>query len=282
MTETTQTLSITPHSALSRLLSTRPTHPDVNRHLLKTLPYDPEAYEIPMSDTLNRVAERYDWVLSQAFPLLDEGTWRLVLDSENGRSEYALHELDRFADGLMDHLGIEADQTPDDPLEYADSDALGEVYHAIGQLAALTPVQRLFVAEVVERFWGSPGQARSIRKQVASLARRPQGAVFRDDCEDPDTALLERWDFTETALSADGEADEDDVAWTSAHRAEHRDYDGLTAIMLCQRVGDGFRMRATRIQGLERHPRAHYDHSRALKAELVEAFDRQILAPSIQ
>jgi hypothetical protein len=192
MEMTTQTLTIAPRSALVRLLATRPTRPDIKRKLLATAPYDHEKREIPLTDAVNRIAERYDWILSLAFPLLDKATWLLVLDSQNGRSEYEAWELDRFASDLSDHLGIEPEEIPEDlDQQNVDDAPLSEAHRAIAQLAALAPVQQVFVAEIVERFWGHSGQNQSLREEIARLAKRPPGAVFRDDDEDSDTALLE-------------------------------------------------------------------------------------------
>jgi hypothetical protein len=69
----------------------------------------------------------------------------------------------------------------------------------------------------------------------------------------------------------DGEAHEDDFAWTSARQAKHLDYEGVAAVVLCKRMGDRFR-NAT-------HPHTQYDRRRALEAKPVEVFGKRSSLP---
>ncbi|MFD1381704.1 hypothetical protein [Fodinicurvata halophila] len=96
----TKQISVTPCSALSRLLESRPTCPDINRSTHIELGYtDVPVSRIPENDAINRMAARYEWTLSQGF-LLDEEAWMLLLNSEISRSEFALDELMDSRPGL--------------------------------------------------------------------------------------------------------------------------------------------------------------------------------------
>ncbi|MDN3519739.1 hypothetical protein QWY84_19200 [Aquisalimonas lutea] len=181
----TKQISVTPCSALSRLLESRPTRPDINRSTHIELGYtDVPVSRIPENDAINRMAARYEWTLSQGFPLLDEEAWMLLLNSEISRSEFALDELDGFASRVMDDLGFEAD--PRDVELYFNQKGttrMGTGSRAMEQIRELTAVQRVFVAEAIERICGDTSDHKSPRTVIAHLAGRSPDAVFCNDRE---------------------------------------------------------------------------------------------------
>lgn len=161
--------------------------------------------EISESTALNRMAERYAWLMQQNFPLLSEETWLSVLNAYNSKTESTLHDIEWYQTGVADDLGYEAE----------DFHRPREEWHiAVREMADLSPSQKLVVAEVTESFWGgnpaSPGRVGEdmldLRDLLADIAGRPRFSVYKED--------RESWRFWRVAEKApEGERE----LWTLEH-----------------------------------------------------------------
>jgi len=140
-------IQIYPGPRLRRFLETRPltTNPASQARLVRG--------EVDLADTItetcaiNRMAERYFWLLDRARPKLNRETWLALLNTASGWTEHTLDEIDshRPIDIVMGDLGIDAKNL-------AEAEAATGIEFA--KLAALDDAGALAVIEVIERFWG--------------------------------------------------------------------------------------------------------------------------------
>jgi hypothetical protein len=108
-----------------------------------------DATTISESVALNRLVERYLWLMDVHLPLFNnEQTWCAILDAYNGWTEHSLSEIETLSpiNALLDHLGLESEN------DLAAAEKTTGIEFA--KIAALTPVERMAVIEAVERFWG--------------------------------------------------------------------------------------------------------------------------------
>ena len=104
--------------------------------------------------SINRMAERYMYMLAQNLPELDHGTWVTLLSAKNSWTEHTIGEIEcEDLVGLVcDDLGLDRgdDESWNDFIERA-SEASGA---QLDVLSKLTNSQILAVIDVIERYWG--------------------------------------------------------------------------------------------------------------------------------
>lgn len=275
-------ITFSPGASLSRLIEFRPLQRDI-RGLTGQYEasFDRVTSEIPVSDSINRIAERYETALRYSFPWLDEETWIVLLDTEKDRSEYSLHELGwSFASKIVETHGYDVDELPDGLLSGECKVPADGAFRAIAQAARLTMLQKIFVAEVIERFWGRPDAVRSLRSLLGSLAKRPEGAVFSEDGTDPNVALLNRWVFSEPSRHHDKPSDGRPFDEDATYEAKHLDYQTLSASVRYQRKGSEFWLLPAELSRLDLAPDSHFDDTEVACSEMLQAFVHHVLDPS--
>jgi hypothetical protein len=139
-------IQIYPGARLRRFLETRPLQPNPASQARLVRGEMDLANTITETCAINRMADRYCWLLDRAMPKLNKATWEAVLNAGSGWTEHTLDEIDshRPVDMVRDDLGIEGD------LDAAEKTTGIE----FAKLAALDDAGTLAVIEVIERFWG--------------------------------------------------------------------------------------------------------------------------------
>lgn len=139
-------IQIYPGARLRRFLETRPLTPNPVSQARFVRGEPDRADMITETCAINRMADRYCWLLDRAMPKLNKATWEAVLNAGSGWTEHTLDEIDshRPVDMVRDDLGIEGD------LDAAEKTTGIE----FAKLAALDDAGTLAVIEVIERFWG--------------------------------------------------------------------------------------------------------------------------------
>lgn len=139
-------IQIYPGARLRRFLETRPLQPNPASQARLVRGEMDLANTITETCAINRMADRYCWLLDRAMPKLNKATWEAVLNAGSGWTEHTLDEIDshRPVDMVRDDLGIEGD------LDAAEKTTGIE----FSKLAALDDAGTLAVIEVIERFWG--------------------------------------------------------------------------------------------------------------------------------
>ena len=142
-------IQIYPGVRLRRFLDTRPLTPNPASQARFVRGEPDRADVITETCAMNRLADRYFWLLDRARPDLNRATWEAILSAASGWTEHSLNEIDshRPIDIVMDDLGYEAADLP------AAEAATGIEF---AKLAALDDAGSLAVIEVIERFWGRP------------------------------------------------------------------------------------------------------------------------------
>ena len=139
-------IQIYPGARLRRFLETRPLQPNPASQARLVRGEMDLANTITETCAINRMADRYCWLLDRAMPKLNKATWEAVLNAGSGWTEHTLDEIDshRPVDMVRDDLGIEGD------LDAAEKTTGIE----FAKLAALDDAGTLAVIEAIERFWG--------------------------------------------------------------------------------------------------------------------------------
>lgn len=140
-------IQIYPGARLRRFLDTRPLTPNPVSQARFVRGEPDRADMITETCAINRMADRYCWLLDRAMPKLNKATWEAVLNAGSGWTEHTLDEIDshRPIDIVMDDLGIDAKNL-------AEAEAATGI--EFSKLAALDDAGTLAVIEVIERFWG--------------------------------------------------------------------------------------------------------------------------------
>lgn len=109
--------------------------------------------EISESVALNRLAERYAFVMRKSLPDLNKSTWAAIYQALNSRTEHSINEIQiNLASIVASDLGLEMrnDETLSDYLVRIELDYGVE----FAKLASLDEIETLAVIEQVERYWG--------------------------------------------------------------------------------------------------------------------------------
>lgn len=139
-------IQIYPGARLRRFLETRPLTPNPVSQARLVRGEPDRADMITETCAINRLADRYFWLLDRAMPTLNKATWEAVLNAGSGWTEHSLDEIasHRPIDMVRDELGIEGDLAAAEKLTGIE----------FSKLAALDDAGTLAVIEVIERFWG--------------------------------------------------------------------------------------------------------------------------------
>jgi hypothetical protein len=100
-------------------------------------------------------------------PLLGLEAWEYLLNAHNPRTQLDLDlDIPRLAQGVCDDLGLGAND---------------ELPPAVRRLLDLTEIQKIAVAEVIERFWGAQDTTAQPATIVGDLLGLPEDVVLAGD-----------------------------------------------------------------------------------------------------
>lgn len=182
MNQTATRISIAVGKALGKFLEERPLRQDLAT-MTRQFNDDDYGREISESTALDRLAERYNFLLRQNFPKLPEEAWEAILNAYNPRSEHSLFEIHPVFCGVCDDLGLELQ--PDESNENFWKRVKKSRYGFISSISKLTDAENLVVHEFIERFWGRDQdednyEAISLRDQLAKFSGVSPGEVFAE------------------------------------------------------------------------------------------------------
>jgi len=103
-----------------------------------------ERNPIGLSPAINMILERYDWIVGNSLPALNQDEWQLLLNIYSGSELSSYNPPYRIASDMMDSLGIiEVGEAPDQ-------------YQAlIKKCYVMTQAQQLAILDKCQRFWSS-------------------------------------------------------------------------------------------------------------------------------
>lgn len=115
---------------------------------------------------INRMAERYMYLLAQNLPDLNKATWVALLNAKNSWTEHSLGEIESedLAAAICDDLGIDRgdDESWKDFIDRA-CEASGA---QLDVLSNLTESQIVAVIDAIERFWGRDHSGASMESVI--------------------------------------------------------------------------------------------------------------------
>lgn len=164
--------------------------------------------KISESVAMNRLAERYNFMLQQNFPMLSIETWEAILNAFNGRTEIGIDDMRYIPSGVAEDIGF------GDRDWQAPKSAWPE---HIREASEMTPAECLVAAEVNETFWGGNparpgGKNGDLRELLASFSGRPVFAVYKDD-----PIPSECWEIVTDMTSLDDASEMDVVVRHTIH-----------------------------------------------------------------
>ena len=87
-------IQIYPGARLRRFLETRPLQPNPSSQARLVRGEPDRADMITETCAINRLADRYFWLIDRARPKLSRVTWEAILNAANGWTEHTLDEID--------------------------------------------------------------------------------------------------------------------------------------------------------------------------------------------